>query len=116
MIRAAGCLATSYQAKLSLAYVLDMPSVSMETAFGSFRDDFMQAADARIVELKNRAGVNVPHAILEGTVAEAIHEHALSSGVDLIVTGRGQIYGAFTRMWSHLYPIVRQAPCPVLSI
>lgn len=116
VMRAAASLATAYQAKLSLAYVLDMPPVSMETAFGPYRDDFMRAAEERLVELKKRAGVSAPHTILEGLVAEAIRDHALSSGADLIVTGRGRDLGTFSRMWSNLYAIVRHAPCPVLSI
>lgn len=116
VMRAACSLATSYQAKLSLAYVMDMPPVTIETAFGPYRNDFMQAAEARLVELKDRAGVHAPHTILEGPVAEAIRDHALSTGADLILTGRGQDLGMFGRMWSHLYPIVRHAPCPVLSI
>ena len=116
VIRAAAALADSYQAKLSLAYVLEMPPVSMETAFGNYHDDFMKAADARIVELKKRAGVSAPHTIVDGPVADAIHDQALRTTADLIVTGRGVVYGAVSRMWSHLYPIIRQAPCPVLSI
>ena len=58
MIRAAAAFAESYQAELSLAYVMEMPPVSMETAFGPYRDDFMAAADGRLVELKKKAGVN----------------------------------------------------------
>src|SRR6478672_1372521 len=64
VIRAASALAASYQAKLSLAYVLEMPPISMETAFGNYHDDFIKAADARIVDLKKRAGVTAPHTIL----------------------------------------------------
>jgi nucleotide-binding universal stress UspA family protein len=116
VMRAAAAFAESYRAKLSLAYVMEMPPVSMETAFGPYRDDFMEAADARLVELKKRAGVNAPHAILDGPVADAIRQEALRTGADLIVTGRGEVHGTFSRMWSHLYPIVRHAPCPVLSI
>jgi len=116
VIRAASALAASSQAKLSLAYVLEMPPISMETAFGNYHDDFMKAADARIGELKKRAGVSAPHTILEGPVSDAIHGQALLTGADLIVTGRGVVYGAVSRMWSHLYPIIRHAPCPVLSI
>jgi nucleotide-binding universal stress UspA family protein len=116
VIRAAAALAASYQAKLSLAYVLEMPPISMETAFGTHREDFMKAADSRIAELKKRAGVSAPHTILDGPVADAIHDQALQTAADLIVTGRGVVYGAVSRMWSHLYPIIRHAPCPVLSI
>jgi universal stress protein A len=116
VIRAAAALAASYQAKLSLAYALEMPPISMEAAFGTHRNDFVKAADTRIVELKKRAGVHAPHTVLDGPVAEAIHGHALHTAADLIVTGRGVVYGSVSRIWSHLYPIIRHAPCPVLSI
>ena len=115
VMRAASSLSESYQARLSLATVLEMPPVSMETAFGNYHDDLMKAADARIVDLKQRAGVSAPHTILEGPVADAIRGQAMLAGADLIVTGRGVEYGAVSRMWSHLYPVIRHAPCPVLS-
>ena len=116
VIPAAAAFAASYKAELSLAYVMEMPPVSMETAFGPYRDDFMAPADARLVELKKKAGVNAPHSILDGPVADAIHDQALRISADLIITGRGEVYGTLSRLWSHLYPIVRHAPCPVLSI
>jgi nucleotide-binding universal stress UspA family protein len=116
VIRAAAALAASHEASLSLAYVLEMPPVSMETAFGPYRDDFAAAAEGMLRQLKTKAGVDAPHAVLDGPVADAIHDEALRLNADLIVTGRGRALGAFSRMWSHLYPIVRHAPCPVLSI
>jgi len=116
VMRAAAAFAASYQAELSLAYVMEMPPVSMETAFGPYRDDFTAAADARLVALKKKAGVNAPHTILDGPVADAIRDQALRISADLIITGRGEVLGTLSRLWSHLYPIVRHAPCPVLSI
>ena len=116
VIRAASALAASYQAKLSLAYALEMPPIGIGEAFVDYHDDFVKAADSRIAELKKRAGVNAPHAIVQGPVADTIHDQALQTAADLIVTGRGVAYGAVSRMWSHLYPIIRHAPCPVLSI
>ena len=114
--RAAAAFAASHEASLSLAYVMEMPPVSMETAFGPYRDDFAAAAEARLVDLKAKAGVEAPHTVLDGPIAHAIREEAVRRDAGLIVAGRGQALGAFSRMWSHLYPIVRHAPCPVLSI
>ena len=56
------------------------------------------------------------HSVVEGPIAEAIHDEAVRRHADLIVTGRGHAQGSFSRLWSHLYPIIRQAPCPVLSV
>jgi nucleotide-binding universal stress UspA family protein len=93
-----------------------MPPISMETAFGNYHDDFMKAADACIVELKKAGMREGTTHHFGGPVPDAIRGQALLAGTDLIVTGRGVSYRSVSRMWSHLYPIIRQAPCPVLSI
>lgn len=116
VMRAAAAFAESYQARLSLAYVMEMAPVSAETAFGPDRADYIAAAEAQLAELKGKTGIDAPHAVLDGPVAGAIAEQAQRDSADLIVTGRGQALGAFSRLWSDLYPIVRHAPCPVLSI
>lgn len=116
VLRAASALAASYGARLSLAYVLEMPPVDAETAFGLYREDMINAARERISAIKARTGTDAPLAILDGPVTAAIAEEADRVGADLIVAGRGRSQNTFGRMWSHLYPIVRHAPCPVLSI
>ena len=116
VVRAAAALAASFGARLSLAYVLEIPPASVELAFGPYKNDFVNAADARLRELKGNLGLDVPHHILDGLVAEALHDEAVRIKADLLVTGRGHVQGTFGRIWSHLYPIVRHAPCPVLSI
>ena len=116
VVRAASALAASYGARLGLTYVLEMPPVDAETAFGLYREDMITAAKSRVAEIQARAGTEAPLSVLDGPVAVAIAEEARRVGADLIVTGRGRSQETFGRMWSHLYPIVRHAPCPVLSI
>ena len=88
---------------------MEMAPVSSETAFGPYREDLLAAVEARLVELKAKAEVTAPHSVLDGPVADAIAREAGRVNADLIVTGRGQDLGTFSRMWSHLYPIVRHA-------
>jgi hypothetical protein len=45
-----------------------------------------------------------------------VHAEAIRLKADLIITGRGRIQGRLSRMWAHLYSIVRDSPCPVLSV
>jgi nucleotide-binding universal stress UspA family protein len=96
--------------------VLEMPPPTMEVAYGPYKSDFIDMTNERMRELKARTGIQVPHVIAEGLVPDAVREEALNQKADLIVTGRGQDLGMFSRAWSHLYPIIRHAPCPVLSI
>ena len=74
------------------------------------------AADFRLRELKGQLGIDAPHAVIDAAIAAGVSEEAILRKADLIVVGRGRAQGTFERIWSHVYPIVREAPCPVLSI
>ena len=93
-----------------------MPPVNFESGYAQYLSDFATGTEARIAILKELAGVPAPCAMLQGPVASALEEEAKRVEADLIVTGRGSDLGAVTRLWSHLYAIVRHAPCAVLSI
>jgi nucleotide-binding universal stress UspA family protein len=84
--------------------------------YAQFREDLKAATDQRLILLKEKVGVNAAHSVVEGLVPDEIQKEAARWGADLIVTGRGGIQGALGRLWSHLYPIIRHAACPVLSI
>lgn len=116
VLRAAEAFAGGYHAQLSLVRVVETPPPTLEIDFGPYRKELLDAADFRLRELKGRLGIDAPHAVLDATVATGVHEEALRRNADLIVTGRGHAQGTFSRMWSSLYAVVRESPCPVLSI
>ena len=84
--------------------------------FASLKQEMVIAAGTALSNLKEKLGLVCEHSVVEGPIAEAIHDEAVRRHADLIVTGRGHAQGSFSRLWSHLYPIIRQAPCPVLSV
>jgi nucleotide-binding universal stress UspA family protein len=53
--------------------------------------------------------------VLDGEIPEGICRAALDEGADLLIVGRGHARERFSRAWSHLYAIIRESPCPVLS-
>ena len=55
-------------------------------------------------------------AIVEGGLIQTIREQALAAQADLIVLGRGHAQGTLSRIWSDLYDVIRESPCPVLSL
>jgi universal stress protein A len=112
----AAALAAAYHASLSVVHVIETPPMAMEVDYASYRSEVVGAADFRIREIKGELGIDAPHAILDGPVAGRMHEEALRKKADLVVAGRGRAQATFSRLWSHVYPIVREAPCPVLSI
>lgn len=51
-----------------------------------------------------------------GDPADSICEVARQREADLIVIGRGTASGIFGRMRAHAYEIIRDSPCPVVSV
>jgi len=115
-LRLAAAFAHDYDAQLSLVHVVQTPPATYEIDFSRYEKELIESADLRLRELKGKLGVEAPHAVIGGAVAEAVREEAVRRGADLIVTGRGRSQGTFSAMLSRLYPIVRHAPCPVLSV
>jgi nucleotide-binding universal stress UspA family protein len=116
VLTTAASLACNYQAQLHIVHVLQTPPPSLEVDFTPCRNALMDAADFRLRELKGQLGINAPHAIVDGLIPDGLREEALRRRADLVITGRGHAHAKFTRMWSHVYPIVRESPCPVLSV
>jgi len=115
VLRFAAAFSTRYEAHLSLVQVVEMPPPTVEMDYSPYKKDILDAADVRLRELKGRVGVEAPHAVLDATVSDGVREEAVRRKADLIVLGRGRAQGTF-RMLSHVYPVIRESPCPVLSI
>lgn len=116
VVVAGSALAKSYGASLRLVHVVTTPRSTFEVDYAPFLKDLMNAADAQLRQLKAELHVEVAHQILEGNVAEGVRRAAEEASADLIVVGRGHAQGTISRVWSDLYGVVREAPCPVLSI
>jgi nucleotide-binding universal stress UspA family protein len=116
ILTAAAAIASSYRAELHIVHAVEMPVVSMEASFVPYEQEIMQAAEDSMRNLKGKLNIDAPHTVIRGYVPEAVCDEAARIQADLIVVGRGHVQGAVSRVWSQLYGIVRQAPCPVLSI
>jgi nucleotide-binding universal stress UspA family protein len=81
-------------------------------------DGAASAEDVRkaIQELQQAAEVNVPLCVIAGDVGEGVHEEAVRHGADLVLVGRGMAHAGLGRLRTHSYGIIRQSPCPVLSV
>jgi nucleotide-binding universal stress UspA family protein len=78
----------------------------------ALRDD----ARAAIEKAALAAGVEAPLCVAVGEVAGAVREEARRHAADLIVIGRGLLHQALGRLRTHSYGIIREAPCPVISV
>jgi nucleotide-binding universal stress UspA family protein len=116
ILRAAAALAKSYQANLALVHVLEMPPATPEIDFTPYRQDLIDAGHIHMRGLKDRLNLDVPDVVIDAGVADGIREEVVRRKADLLVVGRGHDQGIVSRVWSRLYSIVRDSPCPVLSI
>ena len=73
-------------------------------------------AREQIAKLQSDAGTRLDLCLLGGAIGHAVHQAAIGHEADLIVIGRGVIQKPFGRLRSSAYSIVREAPCPVISI
>ena len=106
ILRAAAALAELFAASLSIVHVArSHPGAEAE------------AEEKQIGALLDRLGMGVPVHVLRADVPAGIAGMAAQERADLVIVGRGQDRaGGLSRLRSDLYGIIREAPCPVLSV
>lgn len=116
VLRAAASIASAYGAQLWIVHVVPTPPAYPEVDMGEHTRQLEEASQCRLRDLKAKLGVDAPHSVIDALLADGIHHEVVRRKADLLVTGRGHSIGTFSRLWSHLYSIIRDAPCPVLSV
>lgn len=81
-----------------------------------YREQLFQLAQEELRRLREEAGVPFEVTIQEGEPGQAIRTAAEDLKTDLVIIGRGKIQKPFGRLRSHAYAIIRDAPCPVISV
>jgi nucleotide-binding universal stress UspA family protein len=81
-----------------------------------FEEDMRQDARRRIAGLQDEAGTTALICVVTGGVGEVVAQQATRHATDLIVIGRGCLQQKLGRLRTHAYRIIRQAPCPVISV
>jgi nucleotide-binding universal stress UspA family protein len=117
LIEWAASLASDLGASLRLVHVITGAERSSFHSFDPGHDsDLREAAEKTIQKLQADARVNAPLCIVAGNVAEGVQEEARRHDADLVVIGRGTLHETLGRLRAHSYGIIRQSPCPVLSV
>lgn len=74
------------------------------------------AGKAELVKLEPERQTEYPPACNQGDVAKFVREMATRRRSDLVIIGRGQIQHTLGQLHANSYAIVRESPCPVLSL
>ncbi len=103
--------------KLTIVHAVPVAESRPEKYFDQeFAAQLMRMAQGEIAQLQKDAGTDAEVVIQGGDPARVVHDVVLEKEADLVVIGRGSAAGGFGRLRTHSYAIVRQAPCPVISV
>jgi nucleotide-binding universal stress UspA family protein len=81
--------------------------------FGHF---LMRMANQDMAKLQAAAGTNFEASAIAGDIGPVVRKVADEQHADLVVIGRGVMNETLGRLRSKSYEIIRQSPCPVLSL
>lgn len=82
-----------------------------------FRMELENLAWQKLQKIQVAAGAAAATVHIEaGDAARAVCSFAASSGADLLIIGRRERGGEIGRLPANAYAIIRQSPCPVISI
>jgi nucleotide-binding universal stress UspA family protein len=110
-------IATAFGSRITLLHVLPNLDCSTAEYFNpEWRPQFEADARKRIGELLDEVPVEVDVQLREGEIAWSTAKAASDLQADVVVIGRGAAGAMFGRLPSNAYSILRQSPCPVLSV
>ena len=113
--------AAEYSQKLGAALKLlhvvtpvsDILSLPSERAL---QEEVRAEAARQIEAFRQQAGVEAPVTTAVGGITETVIEEAHREQADLILIGRGSLPNTLGRLHTHVYAIIQQSACPVLSV
>jgi nucleotide-binding universal stress UspA family protein len=109
--------AAKFNARLLVAYAIPcLESQPGEYFDQDWRTHIEKQSRERIEALMGEAGVSGEILMESGDAPQAICSMAQSVKADLLVIGRGSAAGMFGRLRANAYSIIRQSPCPVVSV
>jgi nucleotide-binding universal stress UspA family protein len=117
LVRAANELAQSCQARLRLvnAVVVDetRPEKYLEADLTAA---LLKISREELADIQQHAGTSLEVSVEAGAVSSVVRDAVKEFDADLVVSGRGKLHATFGRLRSNGYAIIRDSPCPVLSI
>src|SRR5581483_11051793 len=106
-----------FDARLTVVHAL--PAVQASTSVGCDQDwkvAVAREAEQQIASLKQAVAVQAETLVSSGEPPRVVHDAATRLGASLLVIGRSQRQGVLGRLRANAYSIIRQSPCPVISV
>jgi len=111
-------LASEFGAQLTLVHAMAGLDPRTEGYYFSpeWRKFLVDHAETQIAALQRSAGTQAEVVLTMGPAPEMICDEVRKAQADLLVIDRGADAGILGRLTSHAYSIIRQSPCPVVSV
>jgi len=118
LLRWASLFACEQGATLKLVHAIPAAKLpgALDPEGGRFRTFLFDMARQDLRKLQQEAGTNLEVVVEGGDVAHVVRKAAEADRCDLVVIGRGGLHEALGRMRTHVYSIIREAPCPAISV
>ncbi|MBI3282047.1 MAG: universal stress protein [Acidobacteria bacterium] len=109
-------LAREYGARLTIAHAIPSIDVRPDMYLDvEFRASLIETAKGELEALRRTVGIEATLCVETGDIAKVVRYSAERHRADLLVIGRSSP-GLLGRLRTHAYSLVRESPCPVLSL
>jgi nucleotide-binding universal stress UspA family protein len=119
VLRYAGQMAKAVHANLTLVHAIAPSEPGQPIRLdldGRIQSAEKKSANRRVAELQRTVGSDARVVVAIGPIREALVEAASRLRADVLIIGRSPQPGSMGRMRDLTYAMVRDAPCPVLSV
>jgi nucleotide-binding universal stress UspA family protein len=115
-LKTAADFASEFGAHLTLVHALPVHGIGPGHYMDAdLRNRLSEQAREQLAGLYRQLGIQAQVCVEAGDVARAMANAAQQHNADLMVIGRGRHTG-LGRLTTHSYAIIRESPCPVLSV
>ena len=117
VVRFASDLAALLSATLTMVHAIPVADETSDNrGEKEIRRYMFQRAHERFAVLCKESNVSLKVLSAGGRVERVVREAALRENADLMVIGRGHTLQELGRLRTHAYAIIRNSPCPVVSV
>jgi nucleotide-binding universal stress UspA family protein len=112
----ASWLQKKFGGHLTLIHAIAAHSESISEPDISWRANILEIAEEELLRLQREANVEADLLLEAGEPTRVICSAAARIGAGTVIIGRGSAAGDFGRLRTNAYSIIRQSPCPVVSV
>ncbi len=111
-------MAAAFTSELTVMHVLPSAQTHLDGVYfdPQWRADMAAAARERFAQIQAESGTKHEIRIDAGDVPQTVRDAAASTEANLVVIGRGHTRRLLGRLRANAYAILRESPCPVLTI